>query len=300
MAANCRERIRTEMRHLTIKRTGSFVGCMGKVSVFITDPAGDKTVCGDACRLLGLLGNGKTEIYEISEQSAKLYLVAGTQIYNDSTVIPEGTDDVYLEGRNRYDPMHGNAFILSSNDSGEKTADRKKRNTKALLLLFVVPLIVGLAVGLIPHFIRNSPGNPKRFVCDGMSIELTDKFVERENVSSTAYYTSKDVIAAVIEDRFDEYPWLLEYTVDDYLKTVWEINGIEAESVKKETDGSLVWYDRVTADESTKTSIRNRTYVFRSDEAFWLVQFLTKSSAGNKFDGRIEKYASSVSFSKAG
>ena len=185
------------MRQLTIKRIRSFVGCMGKVSVFITDPAGDKTVCGDACRLLGLLGNGKTEVYDISEQSAKLYLVAGTEMFNDSTVIPEGTGDVYLEGQNRYDPMHGNAFILSSNDSGEKTADRKKRNTKALLLLFLVPLIVGLCIGLIPHFIKNSPGKPKRFVCDGMSIELTDKFEERENVNYTTSYVSGDI--AVID-----------------------------------------------------------------------------------------------------
>ena len=286
------------MRQLTIKRIRSFVGCMGKISVFITDPAGDATVCGDTCRLLGLLGNGRTEVYEISEQPAKLYLVAGTEIFNDSTAIPEGSDDVFLEGQNRYDPMRGNAFILSSNDSGEKTADRKKRNTKALLLLFLVPLIVGLCIGLIPHFIKNSPGKPKRFVCDGMSIELTDKFEERENVNYTTSYVSGDIAVIVVEDRFDQAPALREYDIDGYLQLIWEVNSLEG--MKKETDGNLVWYDQVSGNSSSKASVRNRTYIFRSEEAFWMIQFLTNSSAGDKYDETISKYAKSITFDKAG
>ena len=50
------------MRKLTITRRRTFVGCAGKLKVYVVDNLhNDLDVCGESCRLIGTLKNGRIE-----------------------------------------------------------------------------------------------------------------------------------------------------------------------------------------------------------------------------------------------
>ena len=63
------------MRLLTMKRAKRYVACLVKMKVFIEDPAGDTMINGTPCRKLGELKNGEEKAFEISEQSAKVFVI---------------------------------------------------------------------------------------------------------------------------------------------------------------------------------------------------------------------------------
>ncbi|MBP1575986.1 MAG: hypothetical protein J6A68_00485 [Oscillospiraceae bacterium] len=47
------------MRNLTIKRTKSFVGCLGKMKIYIEDPTSNELLINNTpCRKIGDLKNG--------------------------------------------------------------------------------------------------------------------------------------------------------------------------------------------------------------------------------------------------
>ena len=63
------------MRNLTITREKSFVGCLGRVKVFIEDHTYIETTINNIpCRKLGDLKNGETKTFLISEQALKSLL----------------------------------------------------------------------------------------------------------------------------------------------------------------------------------------------------------------------------------
>ena len=102
------------MRKLTLKREKTFVGCAGKMKVYIEDSTGD-FVFGDeiVCRKLGELKNGEEATYEIGEGAALLLVNADSLSADycyDRYQIPEGGEDISLSGKNTFNPMLGNPF----------------------------------------------------------------------------------------------------------------------------------------------------------------------------------------------
>ena len=90
------------MRHLTIKRNKSFVGCFGVFKVYIEDAVfGDTTIDGVSCRKLGDLNNGEEKTFEIGEGAVKVYVIAdqmSKNFCNEYYQLPEGQEDVSLPG----------------------------------------------------------------------------------------------------------------------------------------------------------------------------------------------------------
>ena len=92
------------MRNLTIKREKRFVGCLGTMQVYMEDPQNnDMIINGFACRKLGTLKNGQEKTFAVSESAARVYVIAdklSVSFCNEYYVLPEGTEDVVLTGRN--------------------------------------------------------------------------------------------------------------------------------------------------------------------------------------------------------
>ena len=108
------------MRKLSITRIKRMVGCAGKMTIFLEDPGnGDwliKIPNSDGegveecrCRLAGMLKNGETVSCQISEVATRV-IVTADRFFCDCYLLPAGTEDVALTGRNYLQPSKGNPF----------------------------------------------------------------------------------------------------------------------------------------------------------------------------------------------
>jgi hypothetical protein len=155
-----------------------------------------------------------------------------------------------------------------------------------------VTLIVLAVIMLAFVGCSSSAPKAKTFSAAGMSIELTDSFHEKELVSATAYYESKDVIVLAIKEEFTLMYGLANYTLADYAQLV--INNNRLPDVTVETAENYVHF-RYDKEVSGKDFSYWAT-CFKSDDAFWLIQFACETK---NYDGKIatfQKYANSVSF----
>lgn len=140
------------MRKLTIERKKTFVACLVDMNVCIETPnSGDITINGVQCAMLGSLKNGETKTFEISDNAAKVFVIADSiskDYCNDFWQLPEGGEDVTLTGKNKFGMASGNAFRFDNNDNPEAIAQRKKNKRKGSWIL-VAAILLGVIAGVI-------------------------------------------------------------------------------------------------------------------------------------------------------
>lgn len=140
------------MRKLTITRRKTFVASMAKMKVYIEDHSASEITINDIpCRKLGDLKNGEEKTFEISEDAAKIFVIADSlskDYCNDVYELPEGNEDVALTGRNQYNPINGNAFRFDNNTSQLAQATRK-RGMKKGVVVQIIAIVVGIILGIV-------------------------------------------------------------------------------------------------------------------------------------------------------
>ena len=104
------------MRKLTIKRLNTFVGCGAKVKVYIEDKQNDELLIkGHFCRKIGEIRNNKELTVEIDENEHKIFVIFDI-LSKDSccgvALVKEGTEDVILQGKCKFNPFLGNPFTF--------------------------------------------------------------------------------------------------------------------------------------------------------------------------------------------
>ena len=186
------------MRNLTIKREKSFVGSLAKMKVYIEDPTSNEICINDiSCRKIGDLKNGEEKTFQIEEQKAKIFVIAdklSKNYCNEYYQLPDGQEDIFLSGKNKFNLANGNAFRFDNNESEESIANRKRGTRKGLLIL-IAAAAVGFVVGYLitSNLFANNESNTKEFSSKGMSITLTDEFVKADIENFTVTYDSKKV-----------------------------------------------------------------------------------------------------------
>ena len=161
------------MRNLTIKREKSFVGSLAKMKVYIEDPTSNEICINDiSCRKIGDLKNGEEKTFQIDEQEVKIYVIAdklSKNYCNEFYQLPAGQEDVFLSGKNKFNPANGNAFRFDNNESEETIASRKRGARKGLLIL-IVAAIVGAVVGytITAGLFSNKTPDVKTFSSNGI------------------------------------------------------------------------------------------------------------------------------------
>ena len=143
------------MRKLTIKRTKTFVACLMKMKVYIEDHSAGEIVINDVpCRKLGDIKNGEEKTFEISESAAKVFVIAdklSKDYCNDFYQLPEGSEDIVLTGKNRFNLANGNAFRFDNNDNAAVAANRK-RGSRIGMIVMIVAIVIGAIVGFLIGF----------------------------------------------------------------------------------------------------------------------------------------------------
>ena len=127
------------MRNLTIQRRKSFVACLAKMKIYIEDPFHPEiTIQNIPCRKLGDLRNGEQKTFQIEDYAAKIFVIADKMSKNfccEFFQLPEGDQDVFLLGQNKFNPASGNAFRFDNNENSEALNSRKNGTKKGLFIL---------------------------------------------------------------------------------------------------------------------------------------------------------------------
>lgn len=287
------------MRKLTIKRKKSFVASLAKLKVYIEDPAGELDITGIKCRLLGTLANGEEKSFYIEENAAKVFVIADKMSRDycyDCRNLPEGNEDIYLTGKNAFNPATGNAFRFEGGTDDE-VAKRHKESKKGGLIVLITAIVIGLTAGwIIGSGVTYSKkkATPKDFSYEEMTITLTALFKEEE-VEGRTVFTSNDVAVFVLRENFVAGDIDLSgYTVRGYAELARENNPVMADATYEETDGvpNMVY---TYAGDDGKTYVYFTTF-YKSSDAFWIVQYFVNESGYESRKPKFIEWAKTVHF----
>ena len=293
-------------RNLTIKRNRSSVGCLSRLKVYVEDHETVELIINDTpCRKLGELKNGEEKTFQVPARSVKVYVIAKTwsrNFCNDFYRLPEGQDDVFLSGECVFNALSNNAFRFDNNESAEVLENRKRGAKKGAGVL-AVSLIIGSVIGYtIGYYLTSGRAqSDKSFFCDEMSITLTSEFVEADDADSygcKAAYEANNVALIVIKEPFDLAEGFGDYTEDQYVDLAIRANYL-ANAKRLSIDG-LNGFQYKYVDAKTAEVIFYTCFVYKSDEAFWLLEFSTYEEDTERYADSIEAWAKTVKFSSGG
>lgn len=135
---------------------------------------------------------------------------------------------------------------------------------------------------------------PKVFRCGDLEIELNDGFEKKSSANHDGYFLSKTMGVYVDEwqfDEFDDAEAAAEMTEQEFAEKVVELGKYRA-NVKRDKGLIAFSYDEeLGGNEYTFYSV-----AIKSDEAFWLVTFFTRSEAFEDQMEVIRDYAWTVEF----
>lgn len=286
------------MRKLTVKREKSFVGCAAKIHIYIEDAEGEMTISGVTCRELGEIKNGAEASFEIGEEALRVFAIAdklSKDYCNDCYHLKAGEEDVTLAGECKFNPAAGNAFRFDENDSTEVKEARHTGVRKGLIVL-VVSIVIGAVLGYgitsIVLEIRNSA--EKAFDTGEMTITLTEGFTEEMVTGYDAAFSSNHVNVIAIKEVPEKNSLAHNCTTAEYAQMVIYSNELTDSEVMSDNGLTYFVYDG-TAGASGKT-YRYHVYVYKTDDAFWLVHFAVNVRKIDKYADNVPKWAASVSF----
>lgn len=291
------------MRNLTIKRAKSFVGCLAKMKIYIEDPAaGDTEIGGVSCRRLGELKNGEEKTFSVCEQAAKVFVIADSLskgYCSEYYQLADGSEDICLSGKNKFDPAAGNAFRFDSNDSAEVAAYRKGGKHKGLPIL-IGALVAGCIIGVGIGFICIKGGaaateKAKTFSAAGMQITLTDSFRETDTDNFTVAYDSAKAAVFALREPFTLMDGMENNDLMQYADLVINANSLGDAAVK--TADGLTWFEYSADNTELNTTYCYYAYVYKAADAFWLVQFVAAEDDAAQYAPQFAKWAKTVTFS---
>lgn len=287
------------MRNLTICRKKSFVACLAKMKVYIEDHAAAELMINNVpCRKLGDLKNGETKTFWIGDQAARVYVIGdklSRHYSNEFFELPEGQENIFLSGKNKYNLASGNPFRFDNNSSAAVVANRKK-GVRIGLIVLAVAAVVGFGIGFITNsgLLSHDVVSEKTFSHEGMRITLTDEFISTKQANFDFTYATEDVVVVGLKEAFEDYPQLESYTQTQYANAVITNNGLKYASVQQKN--GMVFFDYDATSGGSKEEYHYIAYVFRTDEAMWMIQFATLKTDAAQYADQIDQWAQTITF----
>ncbi len=110
------------MRKITINRKKSLIGCIGTVLIYTIDKIQfdklieeEKEITKDQCFFVGSVKNGSSLKSEITYNEIVIlsaYDDLGLFKVHSAKIIPEGKEEIILNGKVKFNPMCGNPFVF--------------------------------------------------------------------------------------------------------------------------------------------------------------------------------------------
>lgn len=286
------------MRNLTIERRKSVVGSLAKMKVYIEDATvNELTINGIPCRKLGELKNNETKTFEIDTPAATLFVIAGktsTSFCNECYALPEGEKDIALSGQNRFNPAAGNAFRFDNNDTADSVQNRKRTTRKGVIVLCIA-LVVGFVGGylLSSGLLNPRSTTPKTFTVEELSVTLTEEFREHDAEGFNAVFEGRQAAVVVLKEPFSLAEGLDAFSLETYTELVSSVDGL---AVAPHPVGDALCFEYSGIDDETKDVYYFVAYTYKTDDAFWLIQFGTEMRYAEEYAEQIAEWASTITF----
>ena len=171
-----------------------------------------------------------------------------------------------------------------------------KKGKKKGALITVAAILVGFIIGFAISFGSECSPRDKKFSVDGMTITLNSNFekvdVDKEH-KYDASYGSEEVAVFVLKEEFSLVEGFEDYTLEEYAELLVESNGLSSDVKIK--DG-MTFFDYQKKSSKDQKTYRYRSYVYKSDDAFWMIQFAIETKNYDDYADSIDEWARSVSF----
>lgn len=287
------------MRNLTIKRGKAFAASMAKSKVYIEDPASQELVIdGIPCRKLGELKNGEEKTFQIGNQQARIFVIAGkasTKYCKDMYPLPAGDEDVFLTGKHYFNPASGNAFRFDGLDDPETAKKRKKGSIIGVVILVCAILIGAIAGRLIGRGVANATlSASKTFTNADFSITLTKQFQETDIEGFKYCYNTGDCVVYMLEEPFNTLSDGEDLSVEEYGRLVLQANNQNPNNLQ--TSNGQVWFTYEATDYEANATYSYYVTAHKSADAFWLVQFACEKDDFDSMRSDFENWAKTVEF----
>lgn len=287
------------MRNVIIKRNSAFAGCLVKSKVYIEDlSAKDISINKVPCRKLGTLKSGEEKAFQIDNNSARIYVIAdklSKNYCNDFFTVPEGDQDIYLMGKNTLNPFIGNPFYFDM-ISGEDVLKNRKKNSKRFLSIYIpiltVLCILGFCLGFFSGYYEDSNAE-KTFIAEDMQITLTEEFIEESFSGATACYASYNAAVFVIKEEFSYFENGENTTIEEYAEEFFEYNELDS---TLQYVNQLPCFEYEVYDPDYDSINYYMAFIYKSDDAFWVVQFAANKNKSEDLKPEFIKWAESVHF----
>jgi hypothetical protein len=168
-----------------------------------------------------------------------------------------------------------------------------KKGLKRGIKVFFVALLIGLVIGfgITSLVLGLSNSREKEYIVSDMSITLTGGFTQQSANGALTAFGSRKV--GVFVSRDDLSITTMNMDTVQYAALVIAANGF-TDSKIEDDDGITYFIAKQTNDKGI--SLLHYTYVYKSEDAFWLVQFAVREGqAGSQLEN-ISKWAHSVKF----
>ena len=280
------------MRNLTITRRKSFVGCAMKDQIYIGDPLAQEIIIdGVPCRKLGDIKNGESKTFQIEDGEQQIFLIVdkiSKNYCNASVTIPEGQDDIALSGIHKF-VFGSNPFCFDGVQQSEEQLAKQKKNNRKGMVIMTVSIVLGLALGFsLPWiFLNTKEAPPKNFTKEEFQITLTDAFESTEEAGFFSFYRSKSAMVFTIREAKEFFG---DITLEEYGDLVLEANNRTGHKLNQ--DDGFIWFEYTDTPE--KQEFYYLAVCCQSEDAFWLVNFVTPASNQNQYKETFLNWAKSI------
>lgn len=157
-------------------------------------------------------------------------------------------------------------------------------------------ILAGVAALVICFFLAGCDFEvkDKTYTSSGLTVTMEDGMFEKDLASATVYYEGTSVIMSGLKETFDALSVVnlgKESTIADYIKVVEKNNGSTFD-VKEEDGITYFTYEK----EISGKSFFYLASVYKTDDAFWLVNFGCETKNKDKYEQKFIKWAKTVKF----
>lgn len=136
---------------------------------------------------------------------------------------------------------------------------------------------------------------PKDFSSNGMTITLTNEFSQKDEEGFTVCFDSGAIVIFCLREEFQIKNGLFEMSAEDYAQSVREVNAdLDTSDVYTKDGYAYIEYD-------FNNLLLGKTFsyyctVFKTEDAFWMIQFSCEKFAYETFKPKFEGWAKTIVF----
>ena len=165
------------------------------------------------------------------------------------------------------------------------------------LLMLGVAVLVGLMMGCLSGCSLSSLDDDvkaKTFSEEGMTITLTDEFSSFDAGNFTVGFQSRNAMVLGLKEEFTLKEGFADYTLEEYGNLVLTNNKLEF--CELNSAEGLTFFEYLYTDPDSAVDYRYFSCVYKTEDAFWLVHFITEEKSLGVYADQIVTWAKSVEF----